>query len=63
MPVRLPSHGLTQEQLHAKRYGLTSIAPAQCRRLAAQLKAMKEYLTEDIRLDRMPGIEQSGNDG
>lgn len=60
-PVRLPDHGLTAVQLNAKRFGLQAIAPAQCRLLASEMKSLKEFITDDIRLDRPLGLEQSGN--
>lgn len=60
-PIELPPHGLSEEELAGKWYGLQAIAPSQCKLLAPQLKAFKTWLTVDIRLDRMPGLEQSGN--
>jgi hypothetical protein len=60
-PVKLPPHGLTPEQLNAKRYGLQAIAPEVCKELAPEIRAFKEWVTDDVRLDRNPGMEQSGN--
>jgi predicted DNA-binding transcriptional regulator YafY len=59
--VRLPPHGLTPEELAASRFGLAALAPRTCKRLAPQYRAFKEFLHDDVRLDRAPGIEQSGN--
>ena len=60
-PITLPPHGLTPEQLKAKRYGLQAVAPAVCQQLAPEMRAFKEWVTDKIRLDRGPGMEQSGN--
>jgi hypothetical protein len=58
---KLPPHGLTPEQLKTSRFALTALAPQTCKRLAPQYKAFKEFLHDEVRLDRAPGIEQSGN--
>ena len=59
--MELPPHNLTNEQLNAKRFGLNAVAPTLCQQLAPVLSSLKAWLTADVRLDRAPGIEHSGN--
>ena len=59
--MTLPAHGLTRAQLNHYRFGLASVARRQCKLIAPEMRAFKAWLTDDIRLDRAPGLEQSGN--
>jgi hypothetical protein len=52
---------LTPDQLKVKRFGLQAISPSKCQQLAPQLRAFKDYIIADVRLDRGPGLESTGN--
>lgn len=63
-PVQLPQVRFTRKQLKKRRYGLKSVAKhlTTVDPLASELAALEEFCTQAERLDRMRGLEHSGNE-